>query len=85
MFRLNLQPIDGLIVSTLVDEFVDYSVGANGSADKLKHCILRVAEDEVVGVKVCEVFTTDTARKLYIILVLQRLNGNDERKLTVGM
>ena len=69
-FRLYLQPIDSLIVGALVNELIDYSVYANGSTDKLKHGVLGVAEDEVVGVEVCEVFTTDTARELDDILVV---------------
>ena len=69
--RVNLQPVDCLVVVELEDEFVYHAVDADSAADELERRALRIAEDEVVGIEVGEFLAADTARDLWGFLSRQ--------------
>lgn len=48
----------------LEDELIDYSVDSQCPADKLQIGIIRVIEDEIVPIKVCQGFTANSTGKL---------------------
>lgn len=64
IFKENLQPVNGLAMGKLVDEFVNDTVDADCSADQLKLRVIGVLENEVVPVEVAEAFTADAASHL---------------------
>jgi hypothetical protein len=61
----NVQPVDLFVVCETEDEFVDYAINANSSADEFKLSILRVVEYEVVTVEGRKCGSSNTAGHLY--------------------
>ena len=52
----SLQPVDHSVVGEAENELVDDSISADGSADKLELCVLRIVEDEMVCIEGRESF-----------------------------
>jgi len=61
----NVQPVDLFVMCETKDEFVDYAINADSSADELKLSIFGIVEYEVVTVEGCKCSSPNTASQLY--------------------
>lgn len=61
----DLQPIDHHVVSELIDELIYNPVNSYCATDKLKLGILRIAEDEMVGVELRQILSANSSCQLY--------------------
>lgn len=60
----DLQPVNHHIMRELVDELIHDSVNPYRATDEFELSILRVTEDEMVGIEFRKILSTNSSREL---------------------
>jgi hypothetical protein len=63
-YWLNLQPVKFLVMGKLENKLIDYLVDSQSPTDKLQIGIIRVIEDEIVPIEICQGVTANSTGKL---------------------